>query len=102
MANSYILILYLFLFVLSLLTASVPSSTFRRQGVGTYKAVVFALLPTLFVFLTRIVVLVSRNPDLFDALLWIEFFWTSVLPFILLQVLFAPTVSIIINLMHRN
>ena len=92
-ANGYILILFIFLFILSLLTASVPSSTFRREGVATYKAVVFVLLPAPFVFLTRATVLLSHKPEQFGALLWIEFSWTVILPLILLAVLFGPTVS---------
>ena len=92
-ANGYILILFIFLFILSLLTASVPSSTFRREGVVTYKAVVFVLLPAPFVFLTRVTVLLSHKPEQFEALFWVEFTWTVILPLILLVVLFAPTVS---------
>lgn len=92
--NSYILFLFLFLFILSLLTASVPSSIFRREGVATYKAVVFALLPAPFMFLTRVTVLLSRNPERFEALLWVEFCWTAILPFILFVVLFVPTVRL--------
>ena len=91
--NGYILVLFIFLFILSLLTASVPSSTFRREGVATYKAVAFVLLPTPFVFLTRVTVLLSHEPERFEALLWVEFSWTIILPLILLAVLFAPTVS---------
>ena len=94
--NSYILILLIFLFILSLLSASVPSANFRREGVVTYKAVVIALLPTPLIFLLRIGILLSQRPELFVAQLWAEFCWTSLLPFILLVVLFAPTVSIII------
>ena len=91
--NAYILILYLFLFVLSLLTASVPSSTFRREGVATYKAVVLSLLPVPLLFLTRVTVLLSRNPDHLEVLFWVEVCWTTVLPLVLLAVLFGPTVS---------
>lgn len=91
--NAYILILYLFLFVLSLLTASVPSSTFRREGVATYKVVVLSLLPVPLLFLTRVTVLLARNPEHFEALFWVEVCWTTVLPLVLLAVLFGPTVS---------
>lgn len=91
--NGYILILYIFLFILSLLTASVPSSTFRREGVSTYKAVALSLLPAPVVFLTRTTLLVSRKPEQFEVLFWVEFCWTTVLPPVLLAVLFAPTVS---------
>ena len=91
--NGYLLVLFLFLFILSLLTASVPSSTFRREGVATYKAVVLTLLPAPFVFIVRAAVLLSQNPEQFGVLFWIEFCWTDALSLILLAVLFAPTVS---------
>lgn len=91
--NGYLLVLFLFLFILSLLTASVPSSTFRREGVATYKAVVLTLLPAPFVFIARTAVLLSQNPEQFGVLFWIEFCWTDALSLILLAVLFAPTVS---------
>ena len=96
--NGYILILFIFLFILSLLTASVPSSTFRREGVVTYKATAFVLLPTPFVFLTRVTVILSHKPEQFEVLFWVEFCWNAVLPLILLAVLFAPTVSSYIQL----
>ncbi len=91
--NSYTLILYFFLFILSLLTASVPSSTFRRQGVATHKAVVLTLLPVPFVFLTRATVLLSHKPEYIEVLFWVEVCWTTLLPLVLLAVLFGPTVS---------
>ena len=91
--NGYLLVLFLFLFILSLLTASVPSSTFRREGVATYKAVVLTLLPAPFVFIARAAVLPSQNPEQFGVLFWIEFCWNDALSLILLAVLFAPTVS---------
>lgn len=94
--NGYVLFLLICLFILSLVTASVPSATFRREGVATYKAVVFTLLPAPFVFLARVTLLLSRNPEQFEVLLGIEFFWTAILPFILFVVLFGPTVSTII------
>lgn len=102
MTNSYILILLIFLFILSLLSASVPSADFRREGLVTYKAVVIALLPIPLIFLLRIGILLSNRPELFVAQLWVEFCWTSLLPFILLVVLFAPTVSIIILLSLKS
>ena len=101
-ANAYILILYLFLFILSLLTASVPSSTFRREGVATYKAVVLSLLPIPLVFLTRITVLLSRNPEQFEVLFWIEVCWNNILSLVLLAVLFGPTVSSLNNNKKAN
>jgi hypothetical protein len=98
--NSYTLVLYFFLFILSLLTASVPSSTFRRQGVATYKAVALTLLPVPLVFLIRAIVLLSHKPEYIEVLFWVEVCWTTVLPLVLLAVLFGPTVSIYSSLLH--
>ena len=96
--NFYVFVLIVFLFVLSLLTASVPTSNFRREGVVTYKAVVIILLPTPMVFLSRIVCLVTGEVELVEVLVWVEFSWTALLPLLLLAVLFAPTVSATRNL----
>ena len=91
--NAFVFSLILFLFVLSLLTASVPSSLFRREGLATYKAVVLIILPTPALFLGRLAIILSSNGFQYQALLWLEFCWISVLPIILMLVLFAPIVS---------
>ena len=91
--NAFVFVLFLFLFILSLLTASVPSSLFRREGLATYKAVVLIILPTPALFLGRLAIILSSNGFQYQAFLWLEFCWISVLPIILMLVLFAPIVS---------
>ena len=91
--NAFVFVLFLFLFILSLLTASVPSSLFRREGLATYKAVVLIILPTPALFLGRLAIFLSSNGFQYQALLWLDFCWISVLPIILMLVLFAPIVS---------
>ena len=87
------LLLFLFLFFLSLITATVPSSTFRRGGLATYKAVVLVILPCPLVHLARFTLILSQHGLQYHALLWLEFCWTSVLSAVVLIVLFAPSVS---------
>ena len=86
-------ILFLFLFILSLLTASVPSSLFRREGLATYKAVVLVILPSPILFLGRLAIILSDGDFQYQALLWLEFCWISILPIALMMILFAPIVS---------
>lgn len=93
--NGYIFILFLFLFILSLLTANVPISSFRREGQTTYKAVALIILPTPLLTIARTTLLVSRGGLLqYRALFWLDFCWISLLPLLLLAVLFVPVVSL--------
>ena len=98
LTNAIIFILFLFLLVLALLNASrsVSSSIFRRQGLATYKVVVLVILPSPIFFLGRLALIFSDRGIQYRALIWLEFCWITVLPIIILVVLFAPIVSLFI------
>ena len=91
--NTLILLLFLFLFVLSVLTTTVPSSIFRREGLSASKASLIIILPTPFLFIIRVTLVVSRLERGYEVLFWFETIWTILIPFILMLVLFIPTVS---------
>ena len=94
--SSFIFILILFLFILSLLSATVPSSLFRRDGLSTYKVVILIILPCPLLALSQFTLRVSEETQLQSRVLfWFEFCWTTLLPLLLLLVLFVPVVSIL-------
>lgn len=91
--NCFVLLLFLFLFVLSLLTTTVPFSIFRREGLSTYKAALLVILPTPILFIVRVTTPLTGRESEFKTIIWLEYIWSYLLPFIFMVVLFAPTVS---------
>ena len=96
--SGYLIAITLLLFILVLLTANIPLSSFRREHVATYRALVIGLLPT-FLFTVAQGFLVSLQPTLMRvlALLWLEVAWAALLLILLVAVL-APSVSSIVVL----
>ena len=95
-ANAIILLFFILLFVLSLLTATVPSSTFRSQGLVSYKAALFVIIPTPIVFIGQTVAELSGvRAQYYEVLLWFGIVWTIAVPFVFMLLLFVPMVSFI-------
>ena len=83
----------LLLFVLTLLVANVQRIEFRREGLGSHRAVALAVLPLPALYIAWAILLVYFPVLRYHALLWIEFALTGVLPMLIMIVLFAPNVS---------
>jgi hypothetical protein len=83
----------IFLFVLTLLVANVKRIEFRREGLGSHRAVALAILPLPALYIAWAILLVYFPVLRYHALLWIEFALTGLLPMMIMIVLFAPNVS---------
>lgn len=81
------------LFVLTLLVANVQRIEFRREGLGSHRAVALAILPLPALYIAWAILLVYFPVLRYHALLWIEFALTGLLPMMIMIVLFAPNVS---------
>lgn len=81
------------LFVLTLLVANVQRIEFRREGLGSHRAVTLAILPLPALYIAWAILLVYFPVLRYHALLWIEFALTGLLPMTIMIVLFAPNVS---------
>ena len=81
------------LFVLTLLVANVQRIEFRREGLGSHRAVTLAILPLPALYIAWAILLVYFPVLRYHALLWIEFALTGILPMTIMIVLFAPNVS---------
>ena len=83
----------LLLFILTLLVANIQRIEFRREGLGSHRAVALAILPLPALYIAWAILLVYFPVLRYHALLWIEFALTGVLPMLIMIVLFAPNVS---------
>lgn len=91
----YTTVLLFFLFVLTFLVANVHRLDFRREGLGSHRAVSLAILPLPALYIVWAILLVYFPVVRYRALLWIEFTLTGLLPMLIMVVLFAPNVSFV-------
>ncbi len=91
--SGYIFITFILIFILVLLTANVPLSSFRREQRATYRVIIVALLPSSLLTIAQTFLLISE-PTLFSTYVFLalEVCWTLLLIILLLLVL-VPAVS---------
>lgn len=89
----YTIVMFTFLFILTFLVANVNRLEFRREGLGSHRAVALAVLPLPALYVVWAILLVNFPVVRYRALLWIEFTLTGLQPMLIMIVLLAPNVS---------
>ena len=91
--SGYLFILFILVFILVLVTAKISVSSFQREHRATYRAIIFAVIPSSIITIVQTFLLI-RGPSLDRTylLIGLEACWTLLLIVLLLLVLF-PSVS---------
>ena len=96
--NGYIFIPLILVFILLVLSAKLPLSSFRREHRATFRAILVAVIPASIFFLVQTYLLSvdeTFHPDYVYTFLGLEACWTILLIALLLIIL-LPAVSLLL------